>query len=136
MEHTEPRSAPAGPVSCGRILVVEDNAVNRKIAVLMLERLGYVVASVHNGCEAVDAAAGSAYDLILMDCQMPEMDGYQAAVEIRRAEAAGQRVPIVALTAHAMAGDREKCLDSGMDDYIAKPYTLDTLDTMLRKWLA
>jgi CheY-like chemotaxis protein len=71
-----------------------------------------------------------------MDCQMPEMDGYQAAVEIRRAEAAGRRVPIVALTAHAMAGDREKCLDSGMDDYIAKPYTLDTLDTMLRKWLA
>jgi two-component system, sensor histidine kinase and response regulator len=136
MQDTEPRSASAVPVSRSRILVVEDNAVNRRLAVMLLQRLGYVVASVENGNEAVDAAAQSVYDLILMDCQMPEKDGYQAAVEIRRAEAAGRRVPIVALTAHAMTGDREKCLDSGMDDYITKPYTLDTLETMLRKWLA
>ncbi len=80
----------------------------------MLERLGYAVASVHNGCEAVDAAAGSLYDLILMDCQMPEMDGYQAAAAIRRGETEGRHVPIVALTAHAMPGDRERCFESGM----------------------
>jgi signal transduction histidine kinase/CheY-like chemotaxis protein len=120
----------------GKVLVAEDNAVNRKIAVLLIERLGYRVFSVENGLEAVEAAVRNGYDLILMDCQMPEMDGYQAATEIRRAEAGSRHVPIVALTAHAMAGDRERCLESGMDDYIAKPYTLAILEAALRKWVA
>lgn len=124
------------PISRQHVLVAEDNAVNRRIAVLMLERLGYDVTSVQNGSEAVSAAASCIYDLILMDCQMPEMDGYRAAIEIRRGEEDGRRVPIVALTAHAMPGDRERCLDSGMDDYISKPYTLETLDATIRRWLA
>ena len=124
------------PATKARILVAEDNEINRKIAVLLLERLGYTADPVVNGIQAVQAASSIDYDLILMDCQMPEMDGYQATTEIRKLEASSHsHVPIVALTAHAMPGDREKCIESGMDDYIAKPYTLAILGAGLRKWL-
>jgi CheY-like chemotaxis protein len=118
------------------VLLAEDNPVNQEVAREMLESLGCVVEVVADGQEAVTAAAGARYDVILMDCQMPEMDGFVATGEIRRAEATrGARVPIVALTAHAMAGDRERCLAAGMDDYLPKPFERAQLQTVLGRWV-
>ena len=117
-----------------RVLLAEDNVVNQKVAVRMLERLGCRVDVAGDGGEAVAMAAETGYALILMDCRMPAMDGYDAARAIRRAETHGLHVPIVALTAHAMAGDREKCLAAGMDDYATKPIKRETLELVLAKW--
>jgi PAS domain S-box-containing protein len=121
------------------ILVVEDNPVNVEVAIAMLEMLGARVKSVSHGREAVEASARTAFDLILMDCQMPEMDGFEATRRIRDRESRigdrGRRVPIIALTAHAMKGDREQCLAAGMDDYLTKPFTLEALDALLERWL-
>ncbi len=118
-----------------RILVAEDNPVNQKVAVRMLERLGVRAEVAANGREAVDLCAATPYDLIFMDCHMPEMDGYAATAEIRGQTAGGRRIPIVAMTAEAMEGCRENCLASGMDDYIAKPVRPEHLIDALRRWI-
>ena len=117
-----------------RVLIAEDNVVNQKVAVLMLQKLGLRADVAANGLEVVQMFSMAPYDLILMDCQMPEMDGYAATREIRRVEGANRRVNIVAMTAEAMAGAREQCLASGMDDYIPKPVGLDNLVEVLQKW--
>lgn len=120
-----------------RILVAEDSPVNREVAVGMLEILGYQVEMAENGRQALELAVRSHFDLVLMDCQMPEMDGLTATAEIRRREASSgeRRRTIVALTANAMQGDREQCLAAGMDDYLTKPYTQMQLQTVVQKWL-
>jgi len=121
--------------SRGRALVVEDNAVNQEMARAMLDMLGFHVTTASNGHEGVLAAAADPeLDLILMDCQMPVMDGLAAARAIRESEAEGTRVPIVALTGNAMPGDREACVAAGMDDYLAKPFSLTALKTMIDRW--
>lgn len=120
----------------GRVLVAEDNRTNQRVARLMLERLGCRVESVGNGRDAVDAAVSSHFDLVLMDCHMPELDGYEATTAIRAAERqSGRRLIIVALTANALEGDRERCLTVGMDDYIPKPVSVDALENVLTRWL-
>ena len=118
-----------------RVLIAEDNAVNQKVAVRMLEKGGFQADVAANGLEAVKALSTVPYDLVLMDCQMPEMDGFEATKTIRDAERKnGKHVPIVAMTAHALEGDRERCLQSGMDDYISKPVKIDALHLIVRKW--
>jgi signal transduction histidine kinase/PleD family two-component response regulator len=118
-----------------RILLAEDNVVNEKVACRTLEKLGYRVDAVRNGREAVTAWETGRYDLILMDCQMPELDGYEATREIRSRESGGQHIPIVALTAHAMKDDDLKCKTAGMDDYITKPIDRELLDSCLERYL-
>ncbi len=117
-----------------RILVAEDHPVNQLIAQKQLERLGLEVDVAGNGLEALAAIERERYDLVLTDCQMPMLDGYEATRRIRR-HPGGQGLPVVALTAHAMAGDRAKCLAAGMDDYVAKPMDEDTLLAVLDRWL-
>ncbi len=118
----------------GRVLLAEDNPINQDVATAMLSNLGLAVDIANNGEEVLALFAQRQYDLILMDCQMPVMDGYQAAAAIRLRQTAG-RVPIVALTANAMAGDRDLCLAAGMDDYLAKPYFMPQLQQVLGRWL-
>jgi signal transduction histidine kinase/CheY-like chemotaxis protein len=118
-----------------RVLVVEDNAANQKVAVRMVERLGYRADVASDGAEAIGMLERIHYDAVLMDCQMPEMDGYEATTLIRRREPAGGRVPIIAMTAAALSGDRERCLAAGMDDYISKPVKLHVVAAVLERWL-
>src|SRR5262249_15552022 len=117
-----------------RALVAEDNPVNQRVIVRMLERLGCQTDVVSNGLQAVEAASARAYQVVFMDCQMPELDRPRAAVEIRRREGNGRRTPIVAVTANAMQGDRERCLDAGMDGYIAKPVNVADLAHAIERW--
>ncbi|MEP7150637.1 MAG: PAS domain S-box protein [Nitrospira sp.] len=126
------------PKPTGRILLAEDSPVNREVAVGMLEILGYELEVVENGQQALMASDSDNIDMILMDCQMPEMDGLTATGRIRQRERSSgrRRLPIIALTAHAMQGDREQCLAAGMDDYLTKPYTQMQLRDMVLKWLS
>jgi two-component system sensor histidine kinase/response regulator len=127
--------AEAQVVSRARVLMAEDNIVNQKIAVRLLEKLGCRVDVVANGLEAVKALASLPYDLVFMDCQMPEMNGYEATAAIRKQETqTGTHITIVAITANAMQGDRQKCLEAGMDDYLSKPIHLEKLRAILQKW--
>jgi CheY-like chemotaxis protein len=154
------KDAPQSPTrpqagrSRGRILVVEDSIVNQRVAVRMLEKLGYRVDVAADGREGLDMLSRTPYTAVLMDCQMPEMDGFEATAEIRRREAMGEgqeaigkslpssltplasrHIPIIAMTANAMQGDREKCLAVGMDDYIAKPVKLELFEEVLSRWI-
>jgi two-component system, sensor histidine kinase and response regulator len=131
---TAPRPSAAGPTKV-RVLLAEDNAVNQKVALLMLKGFGIEADVVGTGVEALDALVGVSYDLVLMDCQMPEMDGYEATRRIRERERGSRRLPVVAMTANAMVGDREKCLKAGMDDHISKPIRVDALHGALSRWL-
>ena len=118
-----------------RILLAEDNLINQKVALKILQKRNYSVDVVNNGKEAVKAALRQHYDIILMDVQMPVMDGYEATQKLRAKLSPKEHIPIIAMTAHAMKGDREKCLLAGMDDYISKPIKPDDLYAMLEKWI-
>jgi PAS domain S-box-containing protein len=128
-------AVPGSSLSHLRVLVVDDLAVNRKVATGQLQRLGCQVECAATGHEALDALEAHAYHLVLMDCQMPDMDGFQATQEIRRREGLGRRTTIIAMTAGALAGEREKCRAAGMDDYITKPVKAEVLRQMLERWL-
>ena len=121
----------------GRVLVAEDNPVNQQVAVAQLARLGLHVELAGDGNAALAALERANYDLVLMDCQMPELDGYAATRELRRREAqrGGRRLPVVAMTANAVIGDREMCLAAGMDDYLSKPVRAEALGEVLSRWL-
>ncbi|MEO6710978.1 MAG: response regulator, partial [Planctomycetota bacterium] len=126
----------AGVKSRPRILLVEDNIVNQRVALKMLERVGAVVDIACNGLEAIAAFEANTYEAVLMDCQMPELDGYAATNAIRRREkAVGVRVPIIALTANALEGDRERCIAAGMDDFLSKPFKAEDLTLMIQRWV-
>jgi CheY-like chemotaxis protein len=136
----QPLIESAQPSTGPRILIAEDNLVNQRLAFWQTQRLGYAVDTVSNGHEAVAAAATGQYMLILMDCQMPELDGFEATAAIRRMEleqsgAIEHHIPIVAMTASALEGDRELCIMAGMDDYLTKPVGLQQLQSAIERWV-
>jgi len=147
MNKDVPVSVPAGveviastllkeDVASYQILLVEDNRTNQKLATMLLGKMGYQVQLAMNGREAVEAVDKGSYALVLMDCQMPEMDGFEATIAIREKEKnSGKHIPIIAMTANAMQGDKEKCLVAGMDDYISKPINSKQLQQILENWL-
>jgi CheY-like chemotaxis protein/HPt (histidine-containing phosphotransfer) domain-containing protein len=126
----------AGDASSGRILVAEDNAVNQRVTARILEKHGYRVDLVANGQEAVEAEARTAYDLLVIDCQMPVLDGYSATRAIRAREVGDRRLPIIALTAAVLAGEEERCFAAGMDAYLTKPVQAPDLVAAVRYWTA
>jgi CheY-like chemotaxis protein len=136
----KPRSTPILDPRFGggsiRVLVADDNVVNQRVATRLLEKIGLRADVACNGRQAVEMFKVSPYEVIFMDCQMPEIDGYAATKEIRRLEGSVKHVAIVAMTAEAMTGARETCLAAGMDDYISKPVRLEDLSEALLKWTA
>jgi signal transduction histidine kinase/CheY-like chemotaxis protein/HPt (histidine-containing phosphotransfer) domain-containing protein len=130
-----PRPAPL-TLAIARVLLAEDNTMNQEIALEMLEDTGYRVTLVENGRQALAALASDEFDVVLMDCQMPELDGFEATRMLRRQESEDgcRRTPVIALTANAMSGDSERCLEAGMDDYVTKPYSRDKLLAALARW--
>jgi len=140
IEPVPKESAPVDVSSEGfcpaRILIAEDNFINQKVALGMLEKLGYKAVAVANGGEVLDTLRDMHFDLILMDCQMPEMDGYQATSLIRKSTTLrNPQIPIIAMTANAIKGDKERCIEAGMDDYVSKPIGIEKLSVALKKWL-
>jgi CheY-like chemotaxis protein len=131
----ERRDALERPGAAPVVLVAEDSPINQALAVRMLELCGCRADVACTGVEALEMLAARRYDAVLMDCQMPEMDGYAATLELRRRERGAEHTPIIALTAQAADGDRERCLESGMDDYLSKPVGLDLLIQTVRRWL-
>ncbi len=132
---TQRPTAPAANASKLRILIAEDNVVNQKVALHQLQKLGFLADVVDNGRAALDALESSQYDLVFMDCQMPELDGYAATRELRGWERAERRTWVVAMTANSLAGDREKCLAAGMDDYVSKPVKIEDLQAAIHRFL-
>ena len=129
-------TAKARPSHSVRVLLAEDNVVNQEIALAMLDDTEYAVTVAENGLEALKTMESVSFDVVLMDCQMPEMDGFEASIELRRreAETGSRRLPIIGLTANAGAGSRENCLEAGMDDYVSKPFRRNVLLAALAKW--
>ena len=132
-EQGPPRTS-ADTASAPIILIAEDNDINQSVAVQMLERRGYRTEIARDGLEALAALRRRPFAAVLMDCQMPELNGYDATRELRRRENGDRHIPVIAMTAHALRGDRERCLASGMDDYLAKPLRPEELDRILRRW--
>jgi CheY-like chemotaxis protein len=136
------RQAQASParnrasVDRGLILLAEDNEINQMVAADNLSMLGYRVDIARNGIEAVQLATTTPYQAILMDCQMPQMDGYTATAQVRKQERPDQHIPIIAMTAGALPEDKQRCLDAGMDDYLTKPIDPDQLRAALTRWAA
>jgi signal transduction histidine kinase/CheY-like chemotaxis protein len=135
LQRGERRGELRGDPNSPLVLVVEDSPVNRLVAVHVLERCGFRAHVVNDGREALQALSTQTYDAVLMDCQMPNIDGYEATRELRRRESGARHTPVIAMTAHAMTGDRDRCLAAGMDDYIAKPVRSQTLVEVLRRWI-
>ncbi len=132
-----PRDPSAPPASGdARLLLVEDNPVNQRVAMRALERLGYAVEVADDGVAALEALLRQRFDAVLMDCQMPGMDGYEATAAVRARESGDEHLPIIALTANALPGDRQRCLDAGMDDFIAKPVRVRDLQRVLNRWVS
>jgi CheY-like chemotaxis protein len=129
------RPAEVGPSLRAQVLIADDSLVNQEVARRTLQRMGYDVDVVGDGEKAVAAVMGGSYSLVLMDCQMPGMDGYAATREIRQREGAGRHTPVVAMTASAMEADRERCLAAGMDAYVSKPFEYDDLEAVVDHWV-
>ena len=127
---------PSDTVDLGlRLLLVEDNVINQRVATGLLSKIGYTVDVAPDGAEAIELIQEQAYDLILMDCQMPVMDGYEATRRIRKMPVPTCNTPIIAMTANAMKGDREKCISAGMDDYVTKPINAGRMKSLIRSWI-
>ena len=118
-----------------RVLIAEDNVINQKVALLMLERMGVRADVAANGKEVMQMLEMLPYDIVLMDCHMPEMDGYETTAAIRRREGGIRKVAIIAMTAEAIQGSREQCLNAGMDDFLTKPIKVQDLIEVLRRWI-